>query len=90
MTETPKDDLEITSRKNPPQNFRKGALVRVNRSKYSTSLESKASDPTPPRYIFEGPGEVLTVKGEYAQMRWRLPVPDTWLRVDQLEEWSDK
>ncbi len=66
--------------------FRKGSLVRVNRGSYENSLESKASDNNPPGYIFEGPGELLVVKGEYAQIRWRRPVPDVWLRIDQLEE----
>jgi hypothetical protein len=33
----------------------------------------------------EGPGEILMLKGEHAQVRWRRPVPDVWLRLDQLE-----
>lgn len=65
--------------------LKKGALVRVNRSAYLGSLEAGASDPTAPDYIFEGPGEILLVKGDYAQLRWRRPVPDVWLRLDQLE-----
>ncbi len=65
--------------------IKKGSLVRVNRAAYLGSLEASASDPSPPAYLFEGPGEVLAVKGEHAQLRWRLPVPDVWLRLDQLE-----
>jgi hypothetical protein len=65
--------------------IKKGALVRVNRQAYRNSLEAQASDQHPPDYIFEGPGEVLLVKGDYAQLRWRRPVPDVWLRLDQLE-----
>ncbi len=42
-------------------------------------------DPTPPDDIFEGPGELLVVKGDYGQVRWNRPVPDVWLRMDQLE-----
>lgn len=68
--------------------FRKGDLVRVNREKYTGSLEAFASDQDPPSYIFEGPGELLSIKGEYCQVRWRRPVPDVWLRTDQLETWS--
>ncbi len=68
--------------------FRKGALVKVNREAYEPSLESQASDQIAPEYIFEGPGELLLVKGDYAQIRWRRPVPDVWLRLDQLEAWS--
>lgn len=68
--------------------LRKGSLVRVNRKAYLNSLEFKASDENPPEYIFIGPGELLLLKGEYAQIRWRQPVPDVWLRADQLEEWK--
>ena len=71
-----------------PKPFRKGALVRVKRKAYEASLESLASDQSPPEYIFEGPGELLAIKGDYGQIRWRLPVPDIWLRIDQLEVWS--
>jgi hypothetical protein len=68
-----------------PQSLKKGALVRVNRIAYTNSLEAGASDPVPPGYLFEGPGEILAIQGEHAQLRWRLPVPDVWLRLDQLE-----
>ena len=71
-----------------PKKFRKGDLVRVNPDAYQASLEYLASDKYTPNYIFEGPGEILTLKAEYAQIRWRKPVPDVWLRVDQLESWS--
>ena len=72
----------------PTKTFRKGALVRVNRTAFQNSLESTASDQFFPEYIYEGPGEVLLVKGAYAQVRWRMPVPDVWLKIDQLEAWS--
>ncbi|MEB3321994.1 MAG: NAD(P)H-quinone oxidoreductase subunit O [Synechococcaceae cyanobacterium] len=71
-----------------PAALRKGALVKVNRAAYEGSLEAGASDPEAPAYLFEGPGEILAVKEEYAQVRWRRPVPDVWLRLDQLEVWS--
>jgi len=78
---------EVTPHK-PAKSFRKGALVKVNRQAYQSSLESTASDSFLPDYILEGPGEVLAVKGEYGQVRWRKPVPDVWLKMDQLEAWS--
>ncbi len=81
MVET-SEDVKAT------KSFRKGALVRVNRASYINSVELTASDQSPPDYIFEGPGEILAVKGDYAQVRWRRPVPDVWLRVDQLESWA--
>jgi hypothetical protein len=65
--------------------LKKGALVRVNRKAYLGSTEACASDVNPPDYLLEGPGEVLLVRGDYAQLRWRRPVPDVWLRLDQLE-----
>ena len=68
--------------------FRKGDLIKVNRQAYENSLESQASDISLPDYIFDGPGELLLVKGDYCQVRWRRPVPDVWLRIDQLEYWS--
>tara|TARA_Y100001968_G_C18789218_1_gene450421 strand:+ start:71 stop:319 length:249 start_codon:yes stop_codon:yes gene_type:complete len=68
--------------------FRKGDLIKINRQAYEQSLEARASEDTPPEYIFEGPGELLLVKDEYCQIRWRKPVPDVWLRIDQLEQWS--
>ena len=67
----------------PP--LKKGSLVRVNRQAYTSSLEAAASDGAAPEYILQGPGEILAVKGDYAQLRWRRPVPDVWLRLDQLE-----
>jgi hypothetical protein len=68
--------------------WKKGALVRVRAAAWSGSLESRASAPEPPAYLLEGPGEILTIKGDHALLRWRRPVPDVWLRLDQLEGWS--
>jgi len=69
--------------------LKKGALVRLNLKAYASSMEAAASDGPPPAYVLEGPGEILLVKGDYAQLRWRRPVPDVWLRLDQLEAWSE-
>tara|TARA_B100001250_G_scaffold97735_1_gene82026 strand:+ start:1219 stop:1467 length:249 start_codon:yes stop_codon:yes gene_type:complete len=79
---------EELSTTKPPKPFRKGDLVRVNRNKYEKSVEALASDDSLPNYIFDGPGEILSVKGEYGQVRWRRPVPDVWFKIDQLEAWS--
>ena len=81
------EDASSLPKRNP---LRKGVLVKVNRKKYQGSLESLASDEFSPQYIFEGPGEVLSIKGDFAQIRWRKPVPDVWLRLDQLEIWASK
>lgn len=65
--------------------IKKGSLIRVNREAYLGSLEAQASASEPPAYLLEGPGEVLAIKGDFAQLRFRQPVPDIWLRSDQLE-----
>ena len=70
------------------QPLKKGSLVILDYDKYSSSLESLASDDQLPDYVFEGPGEILSVKEDYAQVRWRRPVPDVWFRIDQLKEFT--
>ena len=92
MTETPAATPAATPIATPaasapaaPAPLKKGSLVRVCKTAYLGSTEAAASDPEAPHYIFEGPGEILALKGDYAQLRWRRPVPDVWLRVDQLE-----
>tara|TARA_Y100001968_G_C19123376_1_gene603032 strand:- start:178 stop:423 length:246 start_codon:yes stop_codon:yes gene_type:complete len=79
-------DIEAT--KKIPKKLRKGDLIKVNRQAYANSLEANASDDLALEYIFEGPGEILLIKGEYCQVRWRRPVPDVWLRSDQLEKYT--
>ena len=71
-----------------PAPLKKGSLVRVKATAYAGSLEAAASDSILPGYVVEGPGEILAIKGDYAQLRWRRPVPDVWLRLDQLEAFS--
>jgi len=51
-------------------------------------MEALASDNDLPNYVFEGPGEILSLKEEYAQVRWRRPVPDVWLKLDLLKEYT--
>lgn len=88
MAETPAAAPAAAPASSAPVALKKGALVRLNLKAYASSLEAAASDGAPPAYVVEGPGEILAIKGEYAQLRWRRPVPDVWLRLDQLEPWS--
>ena len=67
--------------------LKKGSLVFVNKKSFIKSIEALASDNDLPSYVFEGPGEILSVKEEYAQVRWRRPVPDVWLKLDHLQEY---
>ena len=72
----------------PTKTLKKGSLVFVNVDQYSNSVEALASDINLPDYVFEGPGEILSIKEEYAQVRWRRPVPDVWFKLDQLKEYT--
>ena len=67
--------------------LKKGSLVFVDREIYTKSVEALSSDDDLPNYVFEGPGEILAVKEEYAQVRWRRPVPDVWFKLNQLKEY---
>ena len=71
----------------PKKLLKKGSLVFVDRDSFLKSIEALASDTDLPNYVFEGPGEILAVKDEYAQVRWRRPVPDVWFKLDQLKEY---
>lgn len=65
--------------------MKKGSLVRVVQEKLVNSLEAQASDARLPRYLFESQGEVLDLKEDYALIRFYVPTPNVWLRIDQLE-----
>ncbi len=68
---------------------KKGTMVRAIREKLENSLEAKASDSRFPDYLFTSQGEVLDVKGDYALVKFgKVPTPNTWLRLDQLEEFK--
>ena len=70
----------------PNKPLKKGCLVYLDKDIYSKSFEALANDADLPNYVFEGPGEILVIKEEYAQVRWRRPVPDVWFKLDQLKE----
>ena len=74
----------------PKKLLKKGSLVFLDKSIYYKSVEALASDKDLPSYVFEGPGEILSIKEEYAQVRWRRPVPDVWFKLDQLKEYIVK
>ena len=72
----------------PKKPLKKGSLVFIDKSIYDESVEALASDQDLPSYIFEGPGEILSIKEEYAQVRWRRPVPDVWFKLEQIKEYT--
>lgn len=65
---------------------KKGDLVSVIREKLENSVEALASDRRWPDYLFQGKGEIVELRGDYAQVKFmQVPTPNVWLRVDQLE-----
>ena len=68
---------------------KRGDTVRAIREKLENSLEAQASDPRFPSYLFETKGEVVDIKGDYALVKFgKVPTPNMWLRLDQLEEFK--
>ncbi|MEG3437248.1 NAD(P)H-quinone oxidoreductase subunit O [Pannus brasiliensis CCIBt3594] len=65
--------------------IKKGALVRVVRETLENSLEAAASDRRLPSYLLDSKAEVLDIKDEYALLRFYVPTPNVWLKLDQLE-----
>ncbi len=65
--------------------MKKGTLIRVIAEQLSDSLEAQASDHRLPGYLLETTGEILDVKGDYALVRFPVPTPNVWLKLDQLE-----
>jgi hypothetical protein len=65
--------------------IKKGDLVRLIREKFENSLEAQASDRRLSPYLFEGKGEVVELRGDYAEVKFQVPTPNVWLRIDQLE-----
>lgn len=69
--------------------IKKGTMVRAIREQLENSTEAKASDSRFPSYLFESQGEILDVKGDYALVKFgKVPTPNIWLRLDQLEEFK--
>ncbi|MBU6185437.1 MAG: NAD(P)H-quinone oxidoreductase subunit O [Synechococcales bacterium] len=64
---------------------KKGDFVRVVQERLLNSLEALASDNQFPAYIYETKGEVVDLRGDYGLVRFRVPTPNVWLRIDQLE-----
>jgi hypothetical protein len=68
-----------------PGKIKKGTLVRVIREQLENSVEAKASDGRFPSYLFDSKGEILELDEEYALVKFYVPTPSVWLRLDQLE-----
>jgi hypothetical protein len=68
---------------------KKGDMVKAIREKLESSVELQASDRRIPNYLFETPGEILDIRGDYAFVKFgATPTPNIWLRLDQLEAFA--
>lgn len=68
---------------------KKGDSVRLVREKFENSLEAKASDRRLSSYLFETKGEILDTRDDYALVKFgRVPTPNAWLKLDQLEKFE--
>lgn len=65
--------------------IKKGALVRAVKEKLENSVEAKASDNRFPSYIFDSKGEIVDMNDEYALVKFYVPTPNIWFRLDQIE-----
>ena len=65
--------------------IKKGSLVRAIRENLENSLEAKASDTRFPSYLFDSKGEIVDINDEYALVKFYVPTPNIWFRLDQLE-----
>ena len=69
--------------------LKRGDLVRAVRDKLEDSVEAKASDTRFPPYLFESQGEILETRYDYALVMFgKVPTPNIWLRLDQLEKFE--
>ncbi|BAZ53738.1 NAD(P)H-quinone oxidoreductase subunit O [Nostoc sp. CENA67] len=69
--------------------LKKGDTVRAVREKLENSVEAQASDTRFPSYLFDSKGEIVDIKGDYAFVKFgKVPTPNVWLRLDQLEEFK--
>ncbi|MEO0456048.1 MAG: NAD(P)H-quinone oxidoreductase subunit O [Cyanobacteria bacterium P01_A01_bin.114] len=68
---------------------KKGDFVRVVKEKLESSVEATASDSRFPPYIFESQGEILETRDDYGLVKFgKVPTPNIWLRLDQLEKFD--
>lgn len=68
---------------------KKGDFVRLVKEKFENSVEAKASDRRLSKYVFDTKGEILETRDDYALVKFgRVPTPNAWLRLDQLEKFE--
>lgn len=68
--------------------IKKGSLVTVIRDKLESSPEALANDTRWSSYIFETPGEVVEIRGDYLQVKFgQVPTPPIWFNKELVQEW---
>lgn len=69
--------------------LKRGDMVRAIRERLENSVEATASDTRFPPYLFDTQGEIVDTRDDYALVKFgRVPTPNIWLRLDQLEKFS--
>jgi hypothetical protein len=67
--------------------LKKGTLVTAIREKLENSPEATANDVRWSSYIFETPGEVVEIRGDYVQVKFgKVPTPPIWFNKEQVRE----
>jgi hypothetical protein len=67
--------------------IKKGAMVTAIRTKLEDSPEALANDTRWSSYIFETPGEIVEIRGDFVQVKFgRVPTPPIWFNKDQVQE----
>jgi len=66
--------------------LKKGAMVTVIREKLEGSVEAQGNDTRWSSYIFETKGEIVELRGDYAQIKFgAVPTPPIWLNKEQIQ-----
>jgi hypothetical protein len=66
--------------------LKKGAMVTVIRDKLEGSVEAQGNDTRWSSYIFETQGEIVELRGDYAQIKFgAVPTPPIWLNKEQIQ-----
>lgn len=67
--------------------IKKGTQVNALKDKLVNSPTALANDTRWSSYIFETPGEVVEIRGDYVQVKFgRVPTPPIWFSKDEIQE----
>jgi len=62
-------------------------MVTAIKDKLANSPTALANDTRWSSYIFETPGEIVEIKGDYVQVKFgQVPTPPIWFHKDEVQE----